>query len=140
MYRYGDKVVSLGIWGDNVPQINEKQKYHYKNSLAGRVDPSPSCACTTEGKSYFWIIFNMHEQTPILFCELVGWPYYCVALSPSTPFSSLTLLKFLSQLTEKLQDTENESMAKIAELEKQLCQSRREVEYLKAKTTEDDQV
>ncbi|XP_066483095.1 formin-like protein 1 isoform X2 [Tiliqua scincoides] len=45
----------------------------------------------------------------------------------------------VGQLAEKLQDAENESMAKIAELEKQLCQSRHEVESLKAKTAEDDQ-
>ncbi|KAJ6633944.1 hypothetical protein lerEdw1_014237, partial [Lerista edwardsae] len=45
----------------------------------------------------------------------------------------------VGQLAEKLQDAENESMAKIAELEKQLCQSRREVESLKAKTAEDEQ-
>uniref|UniRef100_A0A674JT33 Formin like 1 n=1 Tax=Terrapene triunguis TaxID=2587831 RepID=A0A674JT33_9SAUR len=37
----------------------------------------------------------------------------------------------VGQLTEKLQDAENESMAKIAELEKQLSQTRREVETLR---------
>uniref|UniRef100_A0A670IYE0 Formin like 1 n=1 Tax=Podarcis muralis TaxID=64176 RepID=A0A670IYE0_PODMU len=41
----------------------------------------------------------------------------------------------VGQLAEKLQDAENESMAKVAELEKQLCQSRREVEALRARTT-----
>ncbi|KAF1633996.1 Formin-like protein 1, partial [Eudyptes filholi] len=35
------------------------------------------------------------------------------------------------QLTEKLQDAENDSMAKIAELEKQLSQGRRELEALR---------
>ncbi|NXE12823.1 FMNL1 protein, partial [Lophotis ruficrista] len=35
------------------------------------------------------------------------------------------------QLTEKLQDAENDSMAKIAELEKQLSQARRELEVLR---------
>ncbi|NXC88768.1 FMNL1 protein, partial [Cercotrichas coryphoeus] len=35
------------------------------------------------------------------------------------------------QLTEKLQDAENDSMAKIAELEKQLSQARRELEALR---------
>ncbi|XP_043359217.1 formin-like protein 1 isoform X13 [Dermochelys coriacea] len=37
----------------------------------------------------------------------------------------------VGQLTEKLQDVENESMAKIAELEKQLSQTRREAETLR---------
>ncbi|OXB56646.1 hypothetical protein ASZ78_003937 [Callipepla squamata] len=37
----------------------------------------------------------------------------------------------VSQLTEKLQDAENDSMAKIAELEKQLSQARRELEALR---------
>ncbi|NXT20942.1 FMNL1 protein, partial [Syrrhaptes paradoxus] len=36
-----------------------------------------------------------------------------------------------TQLTEKLQDAENDSMAKIAELEKQLSQARRELEALR---------
>uniref|UniRef100_A0A670IXW1 Formin like 1 n=1 Tax=Podarcis muralis TaxID=64176 RepID=A0A670IXW1_PODMU len=40
----------------------------------------------------------------------------------------------VGQLAEKLQDAENESMAKVAELEKQLCQSRREVEALRDRT------
>uniref|UniRef100_A0A674JRC3 Formin like 1 n=1 Tax=Terrapene triunguis TaxID=2587831 RepID=A0A674JRC3_9SAUR len=39
----------------------------------------------------------------------------------------------VGQLTEKLQDAENESMAKIAELEKQLSQTRREVETLRVR-------
>uniref|UniRef100_A0A8C8VPG7 Formin like 1 n=1 Tax=Pelusios castaneus TaxID=367368 RepID=A0A8C8VPG7_9SAUR len=39
----------------------------------------------------------------------------------------------VGQLTEKLQDTENESMAKIAELEKQLSQTRRELETLRVR-------
>lgn len=34
-------------------------------------------------------------------------------------------------MTEKLQDAENDSMAKIAELEKQLSQARRELEALR---------
>uniref|UniRef100_A0A670IZB5 Formin like 1 n=1 Tax=Podarcis muralis TaxID=64176 RepID=A0A670IZB5_PODMU len=46
----------------------------------------------------------------------------------------------VGQLAEKLQDAENESMAKVAELEKQLCQSRREVEALRARTTGNEQV
>ncbi|XP_071584438.1 formin-like protein 1 isoform X2 [Heliangelus exortis] len=37
----------------------------------------------------------------------------------------------VTQLTEKLQDVENDSMAKIAELEKQLSQARRELEALR---------
>ncbi|XP_071674155.1 formin-like protein 1 isoform X3 [Patagioenas fasciata] len=37
----------------------------------------------------------------------------------------------VTQLTEKLQDAENDSMAKIAELEKQLSQARRELEALR---------
>ncbi|XP_064030760.1 formin-like protein 1 isoform X2 [Pogoniulus pusillus] len=37
----------------------------------------------------------------------------------------------IGQLTEKLQDAENDSMAKIAELEKQLSQARRELEVLR---------
>uniref|UniRef100_A0A670IYD8 Formin like 1 n=1 Tax=Podarcis muralis TaxID=64176 RepID=A0A670IYD8_PODMU len=45
----------------------------------------------------------------------------------------------VGQLAEKLQDAENESMAKVAELEKQLCQSRREVEALRARTTGNEQ-
>ncbi|XP_061448168.1 formin-like protein 1 isoform X2 [Rhineura floridana] len=45
----------------------------------------------------------------------------------------------VGQLSEKLLDAENESMAKVAELEKQLCQSRREVEALRAKTTSNEQ-
>ncbi|XP_053119137.1 formin-like protein 1 isoform X3 [Hemicordylus capensis] len=45
----------------------------------------------------------------------------------------------VGQLVEKLQVAENESMAKIAELEKQLCQSRRELEALRARTAEDEQ-
>lgn len=35
------------------------------------------------------------------------------------------------QLTERLRDTENDSMAKIAELEKQLSQARKELETLR---------
>lgn len=35
------------------------------------------------------------------------------------------------QLTERLRDAENESMAKIAELEKQLSQARKELETLR---------
>ncbi|XP_030397188.1 formin-like protein 1 isoform X6 [Gopherus evgoodei] len=42
----------------------------------------------------------------------------------------------VGQLTEKLQDAENESMAKIAELEKQLNQTRREVESLRERLSE----
>lgn len=42
----------------------------------------------------------------------------------------------VGQLTEKLQDAENESMAKIAELEKQLSQTRREVETLRERLSE----
>ncbi|XP_032652812.1 formin-like protein 1 isoform X4 [Chelonoidis abingdonii] len=42
----------------------------------------------------------------------------------------------VGQLTEKLQDAENESMAKIAELEKQLNQKRREVETLRERLSE----
>ncbi|XP_033025891.1 formin-like protein 1 isoform X5 [Lacerta agilis] len=45
----------------------------------------------------------------------------------------------VGQLAEKLQDAENESMAKVAELEKQLCQSRREVEALRARTMGNEQ-
>ncbi|XP_031412887.1 formin-like protein 1 [Meleagris gallopavo] len=41
------------------------------------------------------------------------------------------LEEHVSQLTEKLQDAENDSMAKIAELEKQLSQARRELEALR---------
>ncbi|XP_027523689.1 formin-like protein 1 isoform X3 [Corapipo altera] len=41
------------------------------------------------------------------------------------------LQELVSQLTEKLQDAENDSMAKIAELEKQLSQARRELEALR---------
>ncbi|KAM6295619.1 LOW QUALITY PROTEIN: formin-like protein 1 [Aegotheles albertisi] len=41
------------------------------------------------------------------------------------------LQEHISQLTEKLQDAENDSMAKIAELEKQLSQARRELEALR---------
>lgn len=37
------------------------------------------------------------------------------------------------QLTERLRDAENESMAKIAELEKQLSQARRELETLRVR-------
>uniref|UniRef100_H3A5F3 Formin like 1 n=1 Tax=Latimeria chalumnae TaxID=7897 RepID=H3A5F3_LATCH len=37
----------------------------------------------------------------------------------------------VNQLTDKLQETENESMAKIAELEKQLIQAKRELETLR---------
>lgn len=37
------------------------------------------------------------------------------------------------QLTEKLRDAENESMAKIAELEKQLSQARKELETLRVR-------
>nr|XP_020653646.1 formin-like protein 1 isoform X3 [Pogona vitticeps] len=45
----------------------------------------------------------------------------------------------VSQLTERLQDAENESMAKVAELEKQLCQSRRELEAVRVRSTSDEQ-
>ncbi|XP_070623054.1 formin-like protein 1 isoform X6 [Erythrolamprus reginae] len=41
----------------------------------------------------------------------------------------------VGQLTEKLQDAENKSEAKIAELEKQLYQSRSELEILRARTS-----
>ncbi|KAM8988734.1 formin-like protein 1 isoform 2-T2 [Ara ararauna] len=41
------------------------------------------------------------------------------------------LQEHVNQLTEKLQDAENDSMAKIAELEKQLSQARRELEELR---------
>ncbi|XP_009993999.1 PREDICTED: formin-like protein 1 [Chaetura pelagica] len=41
------------------------------------------------------------------------------------------LQEHVSQLTQKLQDEENDSMAKIAELEKQLSQARRELEALR---------
>ncbi|XP_074972922.1 formin-like protein 1 isoform X2 [Phalacrocorax aristotelis] len=41
------------------------------------------------------------------------------------------LQEHVNQLTEKLQDAENDSMAKIAELEKQLSQARRELEALR---------
>uniref|UniRef100_A0A8C8B403 Formin like 1 n=1 Tax=Otus sunia TaxID=257818 RepID=A0A8C8B403_9STRI len=44
------------------------------------------------------------------------------------------LQEHVSQLTEKLQDAENDSMAKIAELEKQLSQARRELEALRVST------
>lgn len=37
------------------------------------------------------------------------------------------------QLTERLRDAENESMAKIAELEKQLSQTRKELETLRVR-------
>lgn len=37
------------------------------------------------------------------------------------------------QLTERLRDAENESMAKIAELEKQLSQARKELETLRVR-------
>ncbi|XP_013913773.1 PREDICTED: formin-like protein 1 isoform X3 [Thamnophis sirtalis] len=43
----------------------------------------------------------------------------------------------VGQLTEKLQDAENESEAKIAELEKQLYQSRNELEILRARTSDE---
>ncbi|KAM6449793.1 formin-like protein 1 isoform 3-T3 [Liasis olivaceus] len=43
----------------------------------------------------------------------------------------------VGQLTEKLQDAENESVAKIAELEKQLYQSRNELETLRARTSDE---
>uniref|UniRef100_A0A8C6XF42 Formin like 1 n=1 Tax=Naja naja TaxID=35670 RepID=A0A8C6XF42_NAJNA len=43
----------------------------------------------------------------------------------------------VGQLTEKLQDAENESEAKIAELEKQLYQSRNELEILRARTIDE---
>lgn len=39
----------------------------------------------------------------------------------------------LPQLTEQLRDAENESMAKIAELEKQLSQARKELETLRVR-------
>uniref|UniRef100_A0A8C3S4E5 Formin like 1 n=1 Tax=Chelydra serpentina TaxID=8475 RepID=A0A8C3S4E5_CHESE len=42
----------------------------------------------------------------------------------------------VGQLTDKLQDAENESMAKIAELEKQLSQTRREAETLRERLSE----
>ncbi|XP_054851312.1 formin-like protein 1 [Eublepharis macularius] len=45
----------------------------------------------------------------------------------------------VGQLTEKLQDAENESMAKIAELEKLLCEARHELETLRVRTMEDEQ-
>lgn len=38
------------------------------------------------------------------------------------------------QLTERLRDAENESMAKIAELEKQLSQTRKELETLRVRS------
>ena len=38
------------------------------------------------------------------------------------------------QLTERLRDAENESMAKIAELEKQLSQARKELETLRVRS------
>ncbi|XP_057266021.1 formin-like protein 1 isoform X2 [Pezoporus wallicus] len=41
------------------------------------------------------------------------------------------LQEHVNQLTEKLQDAENDSMAKIAELEKQLSQARQELEALR---------
>ncbi|XP_009882025.1 PREDICTED: formin-like protein 1 [Charadrius vociferus] len=44
------------------------------------------------------------------------------------------LQEHVNQLTEKLQDAENDSMAKIAELEKQLSQARRELEALRVST------
>lgn len=37
------------------------------------------------------------------------------------------------QLTDRLRDAENESMAKIAELEKQLSQARKELETLRVR-------
>ncbi|KAM3823210.1 formin-like protein 1 [Vipera latastei] len=43
----------------------------------------------------------------------------------------------VGQLTEKLQDAENESEAKIAELEKQLYQSRNELEILRARASDE---
>ncbi|XP_058039012.1 formin-like protein 1 isoform X2 [Ahaetulla prasina] len=43
----------------------------------------------------------------------------------------------VGQLTEKLQDAENESEAKIAELEKQLYQSRNELEILRARSSDE---
>ncbi|NXH09506.1 FMNL1 protein, partial [Bucco capensis] len=49
-----------------------------------------------------------------------GWGWMGLRMSPHPP-----------QLTEKLQDAENDSMAKIAELEKQLSQARRELEALR---------
>lgn len=85
---------------------------------------------------------HMHLILSELF-EQVGCPP-CSLLHHISALSSLSftlfLLKFSSQLAEKLQDAENESMAKIADLEKQLCQSRHELESLKAKTAEDEQV
>ncbi|XP_039075977.1 formin-like protein 1 isoform X2 [Hyaena hyaena] len=42
----------------------------------------------------------------------------------------------VAQLTEKLRDAENESMAKIAELEKQLSQARKELETLRERFSE----
>lgn len=39
----------------------------------------------------------------------------------------------MPQLTERLRDAENESMAKIAELEKQLSQARKELETLRVR-------
>ncbi|XP_077169055.1 formin-like protein 1 isoform X3 [Paroedura picta] len=45
----------------------------------------------------------------------------------------------VGQLTEKLQEAENESMAKIAELEKHLCQARLELETLRVRATEEEQ-
>uniref|UniRef100_A0A8C6IU93 Uncharacterized protein n=1 Tax=Melopsittacus undulatus TaxID=13146 RepID=A0A8C6IU93_MELUD len=44
------------------------------------------------------------------------------------------LQEHVNQLTEKLQDAENDSMAKIAELEKQLSQARQELEALRVST------
>lgn len=54
-----------------------------------------------------------------------------IALSHS--WGALAEHRLLLQLTEKLQDSENESMAKIAELEKQLNQARRELEMLRVR-------
>nr|XP_056719298.1 LOW QUALITY PROTEIN: formin-like protein 1 [Euleptes europaea] len=45
----------------------------------------------------------------------------------------------VGQLTDKLQEAENESMAKIAELEKHLCQARHELETLRVRLAEDEQ-
>lgn len=39
----------------------------------------------------------------------------------------------LPQLTDRLRDAENESMAKIAELEKQLSQARKELETMRVR-------
>lgn len=45
----------------------------------------------------------------------------------------------VSQLTERLRDAENESMAKIAELEKQLSQARKELETLRVRSGKREQ-